>query len=447
MSTPHRIPVRRGWDPLLLFLAGYLLVSVGRVHQLFPSLEPLRLGLIIGAGAITLYLLDQGEARRLKHVLRLRTTAVLFALLVWMALSVPAALWPGRSFQVLIDLALTSALMYAVMVGALRDEGDVERLALVFFLAAVIYAAVVLVRFDAGSGAWHLGSLTYYDANDFATLAVAAMPLGLHFALGRRTVGWRWASALGLVLLIVAFVRSGSRGGFVAFLVVAMYVLPRHKAIPARWRISAAVLLALLFAATATDAYWQRVRTLANLEQDYNVTGPSGRVQVWSRGIGYMLANPMFGVGPGNFETAEGMISPLARLQERGIGVKWSAAHNSFVQVGAELGFPGLLLFAAMIGSVLVALCSIRRAPRDVGRGACDARALAQTLTGSWIGFLVGAFFLSLAYSEMLYTLLALSAGLRKATSRAVRPGGAVRAQGFQAAAWLDRAQSTGDGD
>src|SRR5207247_11224361 len=47
----------------------------------------------------------------------------------------------------------------------------------------------------------------------------------------------------------------------------------------------------------------------------------------------------------------EGTISPLARLQERGRGVRWGAAHNTFIQVGAELGVPGLLLFIGLIAT------------------------------------------------------------------------------------------------
>lgn len=38
-------------------------------------------------------------------------------------------------------------------------------------------------------------------------------------------------------------------------------------------------------------------------------------------------------------------------------------------------------------------------------------------LTAALLGFVVGAFFLSLAYSEMLYTLVALAAGLQKVTA------------------------------
>jgi hypothetical protein len=40
-------------------------------------------------------------------------------------------------------------------------------------------------------------------------------------------------------------------------------------------------------------------------------------------------------------------------------------------------------------------------------------------LTASLIGFVVGGVFLSLAYSEMLYTLIAFAVGLRKVTAQA----------------------------
>ena len=74
-----------------------------------------------------------------------------------------------------------------------------------------------------------------------------------------------------------------------------------------------------------------------------------------------MLANPLFGVGPEQFPAAEGTLSPFAERQQFGIGVRWNAAHNSFIQIGAELGLPGLALFIAIIASAFAAL---RRAGR-----------------------------------------------------------------------------------
>jgi O-antigen ligase len=166
---------------------------------------------------------------------------------------------------------------------------------------------------------------------------------------------------------------------------------------------------------TASDHYWQQMGTITS-DTDYNHTSETGRMQIWNRGIGYMLANPFLGVGPNNFPTAEGTLSPLAVRQQYGIGVRWNAAHNSFVQIGAETGLPGLALFVAMIASGFAAL---RRAGRVEKQETVDGAlpALTPALTASLVGFVVGAFFLSLAYSEMLYTLLAFAVGMRKVTS------------------------------
>ena len=171
----------------------------------------------------------------------------------------------------------------------------------------------------------------------------------------------------------------------------------------------------LLFLATATDRYWSQMSTILTLDQDYNRTSETGRWHIWSRGIGYMLQHPILGVGANNFPIAEGTISPLAALQQYNIGVRWNAAHNSFVQIGAELGVPGLILFVTAIAAAFSALGQVARLQRALPSRPRGPPQLAQALTGSLIGLAVGGFFLSLAYYEMLYAGLALAVGLRKA--------------------------------
>ena len=113
--------------------------------------------------------------------------------------------------------------------------------------------------------------------------------------------------------------------------------------------------------------------------------------------------------------------------QQYGIGVRWNAPHNSFIQVGAELGVPGLVLFVGMIASTFVALRRlVRRRPAPI-EASPASRALIQALTASLIGFVVGAFFLSLAYSEILYTLVALTVGLQKVEQIRQQPAAAGR--------------------
>jgi putative inorganic carbon (HCO3(-)) transporter len=401
------------WDPLLICVAGYVLTAVGRVHQLFPALEVLRPAILTGFFAIVLFVLDRQPERRLVSVFA-PPAKWLVALLAWMILSVPGALVGGTSFAVVFDNFIKTVVMFFVIAASVRSGRDVERLVCAYFAGAVIYSAVVTTRFQLGSGdAWRLGRLYYYDANDFATFVVSAMPFGIYLLHAGRTFAVRVWAAAGLVLLTLGFVWSGSRGGFIALAAVGVFVVVRYGAIPMRWRLSATGLIFVVLAAAASDQYWQQMGTITSAH-DYNRTEETGRMQIWGRGIGYMMSNPVFGVGPGNFQAAEGRLSPQAVRQQYGIGVRWNAAHNSFVQAGAELGLPGLILFT---GVILSAFASLRRAGGLVQAGyqpGHDNVPLTPALTGSLLGFVVGAFFLSLAYSEMLYTLVAFATGLRK---------------------------------
>jgi O-antigen ligase len=390
------------WDPLLICVAGYILTAVGRLHQLFGALEAIHLAAIAGALTVVIYLANTREVRR-PGAVRCLTTNLVGLLVFWMVLSLTTALNAGVSVDLVFNNFIKTALISFVVAASIRSVDDVERLAFVYLAGAVIYSAIVMTRFDVGSGNdWRLGHLYYYDAHDYATFTVTAMPLGLYFLNRAQRRAVRLFAAVGLVVLTLGFVWSGSRGGFIAFAAVAAYVVFRFKAIPLRRRLLSTALVVVVLLATASDHYWEQMSTITS-DTDYNHTEESGRLQIWSRGVGYMLANPLLGVGPGNFAVAEGTLSPMAARQQFGIGVRWNAPHNSFIQIGAELGFPGLALYIAILVSSFVAL-----------RRAGDLR---PSLTASLIGFVVGSFFLSLAYSEMLYTLVALAVGVQKVTA------------------------------
>jgi O-antigen ligase len=388
---------------------------VARIHQLFPALAVIRPVTLTGVLAIGLSLVDRVSPRRMS-AFRIPATRYLLALVGWMALCVPGALWPGGAFATFTDFVKT-ALIFLVIVTAVRSVRDVERLALIYFLGAGIFAVVVLThtqfQLDVGG---RMERLYFYDSNDFATYTVTALPLGVYFAsTGRRTV--RFLAGAGVAVLAAGFIWSGSRGGFVALLAVVAYFLLRYTTVKRSWRWSAVAAVGILLTAAAGDTYWARISTVLHPTEDYNLTSEQGRMQIWQRGLGYMIQHPVLGVGAGNFPRAEGTISPLVGRQPRGRGLKWGPPHNSYLQVGAELGVPGLVIFVAFLVSVFRALRALPVAvgsPDQTGRGPMERARFAQSLTASLVGFAVGAFFLTLAYHDMLYTLAALAVGLRQ---------------------------------
>ena len=409
----HRPAEPARWDLLLVCVGVYVACAVGRVHLLFPALQPLQPAFISGVLATGLYALAQSGPRRVE-LLRHRVTYLLLAFTVWMALSVPGALNRGAAFHFWTGNFIKSVVMYVVIAGCIRGFRDVERLALAYFASTVVYTVVVLARFQLDESNWRLAGLYTYDANDFATLVVTAMPLGLYLVLRSRSLLWRATSLGALGTLAVGLVWSGSRGGFLALLVTICFVLFRFTTVPAKWRLAVFAVILVLVAGIASDQYWTAMQTILKPSEDYNETSETGRIKTWERGLGYMAQHPLLGVGADNFWFAEGTISPLAWRQQYGRAVRWGAAHNSFVQVGAELGVPGLLLFVAILASTFASLRRVAKYAIETAPGVHGPPRLAQSLMAALIGFSVGAFFLSLAYAEMLYTLIALAVALEK---------------------------------
>jgi O-antigen ligase len=393
----------RGWDAMNVCIATYVLAAVSRIHQLFPILGALHPALVASIVATALLTLDPRCARRIGAVGRLGPVRWLGLLFLWAALTIPFALWPGRAFSVVTDDLGKAVAMVVVLVAAVRSMADVERLVATLVAGTVTYAAVVVARFDITTTGDRLSSLYYYDANDFALLIVVTLPFALYMVRFARSTALRIGALLGVALLCTAFVRTGSRGGFLALLVVVVLLVTGFTAINWRWRLGLAAALATGIAVASSTEFWTRMGTITSSESDYNRTDDEGRLKVWRRGVGYMLQRPLTGVGAGNFPIAEGTLSPLAERQERSVGVKWSAAHNTFVQVAAELGVPGLACFLAAIGGTF-------RRVRRVARRATGTRerALAQASAIALLGFSTGAIFLSFAYADILYVLLAL---------------------------------------
>ena len=418
-AQPTTSTLDREWDLLLVCSAIYVVTAVGRVHELFPPLNVVRPAITAGLLSIILFLTDRLAVRRWKW-LSGGPTPWLLALFGWMLLSIPTSLVPGNSVDFITGEVSKTVLMMFVVAGAVRGPRDLERIVAALFYAIALYAAVVLGRFDLGEGSqWRLGRLYYYDANDFATVAVAVMPLGVLLATRARSWLMRAVPIVGLIVISAVFVRSGSRGGFLALIATSVFFILSFRALSLVGRFAAIGVVAAVILVSGSDRYWTQIGSTFS-ETDYNQTAESGRLQVWQRGLGYVRSNPLFGVGTANFSVAEGQLSELASRQQYGIGVKWSAPHNTFLQVAAESGIPSLVFFVGMLASSFRVLKPAPGQRRVRARRAPLSPVLKQALRASLVGFIVGSFFLSLAYTQFLYALVALAIGIHKLERRAL---------------------------
>ncbi len=169
-------------------------------------------------------------------------------------------------------------------------------------------------------------------------------------------------AAIGIVLLL-----TQSRGGITATLVVltSMLVLRFPKVLFA----TPLMVLGLVLFLSKLD--WQSFLDLYFSTDEIN--GLAGREEVWSRAVYVLQDVPFTGIGLGMFSRAVHVLYPLFLV---GPDVDIGYAHNVYLQVGVDLGIPGLVAYVAILTlAVLVTFSTFRRA-RRCGQGDLAAIAL-----------------------------------------------------------------------
>jgi O-antigen ligase len=342
-----------------------------------------------------------------------RLILAIFALAI---LSIPTSLHTGVSYDFLTQNLAKTVILVGVLAASIRDRRDVDRLVRMLVLggAGYVTAGLVLAVPEMGrlAGTGGMGS---YDPNDLGLVTVATIPMCIYMMRRGAPGGDRILGMVSAALLLVAAVKTGSRGGFLALAAVALYGLLGLRAVRLSRRLTVLFVASAAIALVGGAAYRDRIGTLLAPHEDYNWSGhaESGRMEIWRRGLGYIAQRPLLGVGLNAFFIAEGNSPEAARRRAQGAGFKWSAAHNSYIQIGAELGVFGLVSFIALLG---LAVREARRIGNMAARG--EDRLLAQCFGALLVGFAVGAAFLSQAYATFLYFSLGILIGFSRVMSR-----------------------------
>lgn len=407
-------------DLLFWCVCALGLINVWRIQVLYSGLlSPLRLGLVFTGVALFAWFQAADPQRRFHRMLSVPDVRIMLLFFGVALAGVPLGIYPGNALEFIQNSYLATVLYFLYTVAAIRSRTDAERLLLVHVIGAAVYSLFVLTRFSVGSSG-RLANLPSYDANDAAMLLVCTMPLAVYFMRKGVSPALRVVMIAAFVAFAVLLVRSGSRGGFIGFIATMTFLLIRFRAIAFRIRAAALVVGVGTILLAGTERYWEMMRTLLNPTEDYNYTGAGGRKQIWERGMGYMLRHPIAGVGVNNFGAAEGRAEHNRLRVAEGKGWIWAAPHNSFVQVGAETGLPGLALFLALV--VMAFGYTLKRAPRSPPPAEASGWAMRGAIAGALIGYCFAGFFLSQGYSSYLYSLLGIVAGLKKIESEP-RPG------------------------
>jgi O-antigen ligase len=410
-----------------LLLYGTVLLTwtiVWRIQDLVPILGKVKLLLLAEVVMVPVLFGDQNPNRQFRWISS-PIVGVVFGILTVMILGLPTSLVPGMGVSFVMTSYLPLVLLFLAVSIGMRNEHDLVWFIGMFLFGAFMYCWNVFVTFRLDSSG-RLANTVYYDANDFGLLLDCAIPFTLFFL--RPGIKWwkRLAALWLLAFMLFLGVRGGSRGGFLGLVAILIYVLFFYRAIPARLRIGSIVAGIGLLSVFGSSQYWANIQSIIHPQNDYNMTSDVGRKQLWKRGMGYMLTHPITGVGVRAFPRAEGMLSAISKqYAERGRGLKWSVAHNSFVETAAELGVPGISLFIAMFWFCFAALVSVRPGQRGDLIITPEDAAFAQTLMVVFVAFIVTGFFVSAEYFGLLYMMAGLTvaqqAVLRRRAARARR--------------------------
>jgi O-antigen ligase len=310
--------------------------------------------------------------------------------------SLLSPVWRGGAIQLTLDFA--KVLLVILVLGAAATT--VGRLRTLIFTQAVSVAAIAAVTI--WKGPLILGRLegvlggNYADPNDLALSIIISLPLCLVLLFLSRSWLSKILWSISLLVMTYAVLLTGSRGGFLA-LVVVVAVCLWEFAIRGRRRylLVLATLLVVVGLLVSGGMLIGRFKGTFNSKDD-NAEGYGSaqqRLQLFWRSIEVTKEHPLFGVGPGNFVQVSG---------------NWHVAHNSFTQMSSEGGIPALILYVLILWSGFTNL----RATKRFAKGQRQPILLAKGLRASLAGYVIGSWFLSVPYAFFPYILVAYTTAL-----------------------------------
>jgi O-antigen ligase len=281
--------------------------------------------------------------------------------------------------------------------------------------AAAIAVLFYCFQFGAFEGArFALPDGTLANPNDLALHLLISLAI-LLYLFSQRNVFLGFLGFLSAALTILYIFLSGSRGTFVA-LVILCVVLFFISSMAVRIRLAAlTAFLAVVTIPFVPVATLQRlVRIVVEEESrsgpvDADLASQFSRERLLKISLLYTLQHPLFGVGPGQFSSAT-----FSDAVKAGEWVPWMGTHNAYTQISSECGIPALVFYCGVILLCLRSNYRVYKAARKTPSLRPIAE-LALCLFAALLAYAVNTFFAHIAYTYYLPALSGLSVSLKMA--------------------------------
>ena len=245
----------------------------------------------------------------------------------------------------------------------------------------------------------------YSNPNDLAALCLLAY--GVALAIVFSETSWspvRLGCAASAAILLVVILRTQSRGVFIGVMIATAPGLIPVLLKQIRLAIGAGIVITLVLSVAIPQKTWDRLSGIKKLtsteavenQDDTNEADSSAaqRLEIVRTGWKIFLDNPIFGMGLGAYPLANNMYSPFLGKRD---------THNTYVNLAAETGIPGFLIWCCLIWSVLFRAYLARRQAQD-GPLKVQNYWVSQAL----IGYLVSGVFGTYSALSLLYLMLSV---------------------------------------
>lgn len=210
----------------------------------------------------------------------------------------------------------------------------------------------------------------FQDPNDVGVFFMMNIPFALYFIKHSNFFG-KLISTICLAAIFYGIYMTNSRGTMLAVIgMVGLYLLLRYGGVKA-------IITGLIFAPIVIVVA-STFRAVSSQE-----ASAMGRLWAWWDGLEMLKSNPVFGIGSNNFMDQHGRV-----------------AHNTYIQIAAELGLSGYLLWTTILLLTLAMglaafMYGKNKLPDDIPDNVKAELSLCTTLFFSLCGFAMTAFFLS----------------------------------------------------
>lgn len=375
-------------------LALLVLIYIGRVQEIIPYFNKLYFGKIAFALSILLVVLTSRE--RYLPVKNVTQVKYVIGIFIFAIVSIPFSYWPGGSLEFILQVFIKTLIFFLLLIGVVKNVAEIN---IIIWAIACSVLALSISALISGDGS-RLSASSTYDPNDLAFVLVTFMPI-IYYSMKEKEGISKIVLQVTLIIMVMALLSTASRGGIVGLIVVVAIIIKKQGKNIIQTLLPLTVVLTVV-GLFASATFWERMTTMLDPGEDYNMTAGGGRMEIWSKGLKMMLKHPLTGVGINCFEVAEGASHTDIVTGNSG---KWSVAHNSFIQIGAELGVIALFLFIMLLTS---SIKSIRKCRESNAAGRVPDCFL-NGVEVAMYGYISTGFFLSQAYSSVLYLLIAFT--------------------------------------